>query len=201
MNISLLKYAKENDPNNVNIKATERNDTKAEKLFDFWSDGLWVSQPIDNPDFTINISTFSFFVERYALRLYYNDYYPIEWKVYGSMNGENWVLIDHRTDDICKNFITQRIDGVTVCGIYAVKMYEMKTPMKLKYIKVQQIGKNSGEKYQTFKETEWRKAFYLSSFEIFGRLSSPKTYFVKKKYWFFIICFRFLDLLFLDKYL
>ena len=186
MNISLLKYAKAHDPDNVKINATERSGTKAEKLFDFWGDGLWTSQPIDNPDFVINISTFSFYVQRYAFRLYYNDYYPIEWKVFGSMNGERWTMIDHQTDDICKDFITQRNGGVTICGIYAVKMYSLKTPMKLKYIKVQQIGKNSGEKYQTYMETEWRKAFYLSGFEIFGKLNYSIPFFVVKQSPYFI---------------
>ena len=139
-------------------------------LIDFWSDGVWTSEGELNQFFIIDFKNKIACIERYALRLFSGDHYPISWSVYGSLNGKNWSLIDHRDHDICADFVTTRTDGVYICGKYAVEMFEVSNPMCVSYIKVQQDGKNSGSKYYPSSTSEWHNAFYLNGFETFGRI-------------------------------
>ena len=140
-------------------------------LVDFWSSGVWVSDQVINRSFVIDLGNRFACVERYALRFYYNDHYPLSWSVYGSYDGSNWALIDHEDDDICAEILTYRsIDNCPICGIYAAKMYEARNRMCCRFIKVQQDGKNSGSKYTKNPTNKWHDAFYLNGFEAFGRI-------------------------------
>ena len=168
-NTSIIKTLKSN-PRGVKItNSSAYNNYNVEVLLDFWSDGVWISGTILNQSFTIDFGDKIACVERYALRLYPIDHYPISWSVYGSFDGLNWSLIDHRDHDICASFVTKRKgDSITICGIYAVEMFEASNPMCYRFIKVQQDGQNSGSKYNQDAANSFHNAFYLNGFEVFG---------------------------------
>ena len=95
----------------------------------------------------------------------------MEWIVMGSFDGEKWINLSHVKDDICNDSIVLRNDSVYVCSSNIIKTYPMNITLPISYIKVQQIGKNSGH----FKNTEYHpfyNAFFLAGIEFYGDIYS-----------------------------
>ena len=104
-----------------------------------------------------------------------DDFHPKEWKVFGSMDNISWFDIDHQKDDICKDHIHMRETEPKVycCSKRVTKNYEVDTTPLMRYLKVQQIGQNSGPYYNPDVYNPAYVAFYLSRIQIFGNIMVP----------------------------
>ena len=135
----------------------------------------WVSAVyLKDQYFIINFGYNTIKVEKYALRTVTDDYYPIEWEIYGSLDGQKWTIIDHKEDDICEGNTYYRSSNLIACSINAVKIYEVNKKMLLRYLKVKQIGKNIVRKYNPDHTDGFNYAFYLSGFEAYGKVEIYK---------------------------
>ena len=122
-----------------------------------------------NSSITFDFGTSRGCIESYAIRTVNNDHYPIKWEIQGSNDDENYVVLDERSDYICKDNLTIRPDyNIYVCGAYVTKIYEVKNRMCIRYLRMQQIGENSLRLHNPNFGTGCSKVLYLSGFDVYG---------------------------------
>ena len=160
-------------------------------LFDWDSENGWSSLNQENQFFVLDFKENFVSIPFYGFRPFSQDHALKEWKISGSNDNKNWVPIDYQAENICEGNMDIRdsvnYPGVLFCMKYIEKFYQASTPGYFHMIKVQQIGKNTGEGQYNVDPSVSR--FYLGAFEIYGEIrgklqesltllcKTPKIYF------------------------
>ena len=173
-NISLIKTL--NSKNIIQVTSSSDhffNSVDIKHLIDLNESTWWASGDEFNQSFTLFFRR-SFVVPlNYTISTVYYDHSPFEWIVFGSVDNENWIQIGYEKENICENNYVLRTDNVIVCSKVISKTYPIHVVMPFSYIKIQQIGYNSGRYENDIQNSVGStKAFYLSGVEIYGDLLS-----------------------------
>ena len=157
-------------------------DRKIEYILDWDSTKGWESDNEENRYFIIDFKDNVVFIPSYGMRPYYSDHVPLEWKIYGSNDNQEWIEIDHKTGNLCEGYMEFREDrfpDAKFCMKYLEKFFDTDNPGYYHMIKVQQIGPNSGSLYESTKYAQ--SSFYLGAFEIYGEIMIPMTFMITPK--------------------
>ena len=169
-NVSIINKLKYKNIVSISCTSSRYNNT-INNVLDFNSNNAWTSGDIENQSFTINFKNFAVIPYNYSMKTVSGDHYPLEWNVEGSYDGEEWITLSNIKDNICKDFIKLRYDDVFVCSKNIIKTYTMNATLPVSYIKVQQIGTNSGALYNP-NYYNYLNAFYLAGIEFYGDIYS-----------------------------
>ena len=170
-NSSLIKRLLELNSKSVTVKASTTHKGQQEYLLLNDQTKFWLSESLLNSYFIINFKNIYANVNSYSLLFYPFDHYPLSWEIKGSIDGQNWFFLDKQEEDLCSEFAYKVSSTTTACGRNVTANHSFARPTKVKYIKVQQIGENSGSKYDSDIVSAWHKAFYLSGIELYGSIS------------------------------
>lgn len=168
-NISIFKTLKRRGTT-ITINSSSDRSSPVVNILDFYSSSIWTSQSNDtDPHFIINLGKDLVLIERYAIKIVANDFYPLEWEIIGSFDGQNWSIIDHREYDICENNTYVRTQyNMIGCKSQMHKMFAVSEMFPIRYIKFRQVGLNCAKKYNNGNGNGWENALYLSGFAVFG---------------------------------
>ena len=169
--VPLIKRQLELNKNSVTITASSTFDGQVTNLLLFDPTKVWRSDANLDSYFIVKFENIYAYINSYSLLLYPNDHYPLSWEIKGSIDGQNWFLLDKREEDLCAGFAYKGSSTTTICGRNITASHSFARTTKVKYVKVQQIGENSGSKYDSEYDSKWHKAFYLSSVEFYGSIS------------------------------
>ena len=169
--VPLIKRQLELNKNSVTITASSTFDGQVTNLLLFDPTKVWRSDANLDSYFIVNFKNIYAHINSYSLLFYPKDHYPLSWEIKGSNDGQNWFLLDKREEDLCAGFAYKGSSTTTICGRNITASHSFARTTKVKYVKVQQIGENSGSKYDSEYDSEWHKAFYLSGVEFYKNIT------------------------------
>ena len=145
-----------------------------------WNSELgWTSNKEEGQFFIIDFLSNYVSIPRYGMKTFYNDHAPMEWKILGSKDSVNWVEVDTRNENLCEGHMGKRSssDNFNVCLGINERIFDSKKKGVFRYIKVQQIGKNSASLSPSLSNNEYLYMFYLNAFEVFGEIGRLRYFF------------------------
>ena len=164
----LIKRQLELNKNSISITASSSVDGHpVDYLLLYDPTKFWQSGGTVGGYFTVKFENIYAYIGSYSLLFYPKDYYPLGWVVNGSIDGKNWFLLDKREEDLCASFAYREVYTTTICGRNVTAHYSFARAAKVKYVRVQQIGENSGSKYDSQYNSIWHNSFFLSGVEFF----------------------------------
>ena len=160
--INLISYSCSDPGNSIDLP----------KLIDWEDSSFHAFGYTENQSFTISFNGFYASLVGYGMRPYESDHALKHWKVFGSNDQNDWTVIDEREENLCEGHMGQRSENeeYLVCKSHVERYFSINRTRFYKHIKIQQIGMNTMEEYIPTDECAYR--FYISSFEIFGFISS-----------------------------
>ena len=159
------------------------DDRLIENILEWDSKSGWESANIEDQYFIIDFKENVVSINGYGLRPFFRDHVPLEWKIFGSNGNDQWVEVDHKTENPCNGsmgFRDASYPNAKFCMKFLEKYYSTDNPGYYHMIKIQQIGSNSGSQYQPLPPDS--KAFYIYAFEIYGDFKIPINSMITPKF-------------------
>ena len=162
--------------------SSSNSNQNPENLLKWNSELGWASNKEEGQYFIIDFLSNYVSIPRYGMKTFYNDHAPIQWKILGSKDSVNWVEVDTRNENLCEGHMGKRSssDNYNVCLGINERIFDSKKKGVFRYIKVQQIGKNSASLSPSLSNNEFLYMFYLNAFEVFGKIGKPQDFIITK---------------------